>query len=214
MTEYKQVPQPPPHFDVTIRNHTVPEAQWENFSDISSASGMTLTPKMERVPLSLPPQKYIGKLLYCSWLSGPTRVFLGFLYISERSTNFDQFKFFTFRSFNKFRSLSFSLFRTKFFIRPYHNDNDTCNISKTYFFITQVKAAQTCSPPSWSNRPANHTSRLRPPTFPYCRNCLQLATHCSGTRMMKMFQNLPQHHQCHRTGAFWLEYWRPKLKMK
>ncbi|XP_026728779.1 uncharacterized protein LOC113494578 isoform X1 [Trichoplusia ni] len=61
VTEYKQVPQPPPHFDVTIRNHTVPEAQWENFSDISSASGMTLTPKMERVPLSLPPQKYIGK---------------------------------------------------------------------------------------------------------------------------------------------------------
>ncbi|KAJ8734310.1 hypothetical protein PYW07_014861 [Mythimna separata] len=61
VTEYKQVPPPPPHFDVTIRNHTVPEAQWENFSDISSASGMTLTPKMERVPLSLPPQKYIGK---------------------------------------------------------------------------------------------------------------------------------------------------------
>ncbi|XP_063890905.1 uncharacterized protein Pot isoform X1 [Helicoverpa armigera] len=60
VTEYKQVPAPPPHFDVTIRNHTVPEAQWENFSDISSASGMTLTPQMERVPLSLPPQKYIG----------------------------------------------------------------------------------------------------------------------------------------------------------
>ncbi|XP_063373321.1 titin isoform X5 [Cydia amplana] len=61
VTEYKQVPPPPPQFDVTIRNHTLPEAQWENFSDISSASGMTLTPKMERVPLSLPPQKYIGK---------------------------------------------------------------------------------------------------------------------------------------------------------
>ncbi|KAI5634988.1 hypothetical protein NE865_12312 [Phthorimaea operculella] len=61
VTEYKQVPPPPPQFDVTIRNHTMPEAQWENFSDISSASGMTLTPKMERVPLSLPPQKYIGK---------------------------------------------------------------------------------------------------------------------------------------------------------
>ncbi|XP_026324080.1 uncharacterized protein LOC113233252 [Hyposmocoma kahamanoa] len=59
ITEYKQVPPPPPQFDVTIRNHTMPEAQWENFSDISSASGMTLTPKMERVPLSLPPQKYI-----------------------------------------------------------------------------------------------------------------------------------------------------------
>ncbi|XP_041974650.1 uncharacterized protein LOC121729956 isoform X2 [Aricia agestis] len=61
VTEYRQVPAPQPQFDVTIRNHTLPEAQWENFSDISSASGMTLTPKMERVPLSLPPQKYIGK---------------------------------------------------------------------------------------------------------------------------------------------------------
>ncbi|CAK1548082.1 unnamed protein product [Leptosia nina] len=61
VTEYKQVPPPPPQFDVTIRNHTLPEAQWENFSDISSASGMTLTPKMERVPMSLPPQKFIGK---------------------------------------------------------------------------------------------------------------------------------------------------------
>ncbi|XP_050663829.1 titin isoform X2 [Leptidea sinapis] len=61
VTEYKQVPAPPPQFDVTIRNHTLPEAQWENFSDISSASGMTLTPKMERVPMSLPPQKFIGK---------------------------------------------------------------------------------------------------------------------------------------------------------
>nr|XP_026501210.1 uncharacterized protein LOC113404506 isoform X1 [Vanessa tameamea] len=61
VTEYRQVPPPPPQFDVTIRNHTLPDAQWENFSDISSASGMTLTPKMERVPLSLPPQKYIGK---------------------------------------------------------------------------------------------------------------------------------------------------------
>ncbi|CAH0722200.1 unnamed protein product, partial [Brenthis ino] len=60
VTEYRQVPQAP-QFDVTIRNHTMPEAQWENFSDISSASGMTLTPKMERVPLSLPPQKFIGK---------------------------------------------------------------------------------------------------------------------------------------------------------
>ncbi|XP_061383021.1 uncharacterized protein LOC116779753 isoform X3 [Danaus plexippus] len=60
VTEYRQVPHVP-QFDVTIRNHTQPEAQWENFSDISSASGMTLTPKMERVPLSLPPQKFIGK---------------------------------------------------------------------------------------------------------------------------------------------------------
>ncbi|XP_045453219.1 uncharacterized protein LOC123662418 [Melitaea cinxia] len=61
VTEYRQVPAPPPQFDVTIRNHTLPDAQWEDFSDISSASGMTLTPKMERVPMSLPPQKFIGK---------------------------------------------------------------------------------------------------------------------------------------------------------
>ena len=32
---------------------------WENFSDISSASGMTLTPKLERANLSLPPQNTI-----------------------------------------------------------------------------------------------------------------------------------------------------------
>ncbi|CAG4927173.1 unnamed protein product [Colias eurytheme] len=61
VTEYQQVPPPAPHFDVTIRNHTLPDSHWENFSDISSASGMTLTPKMERVPMSLPPQKFIGK---------------------------------------------------------------------------------------------------------------------------------------------------------
>lgn len=64
VTEYRQVAAPPPQFDVTIRNHTLPEPQWENFSDISSASGMTLTPKMERVPLSLPPQKYIGMYIF------------------------------------------------------------------------------------------------------------------------------------------------------
>ncbi|KAG7303877.1 hypothetical protein JYU34_010779, partial [Plutella xylostella] len=64
VTEYKQVPAPPPQFDVTIRNHTLPDAQWENFSDISSASGMTLTPKMERVPLSLPRDYNIGPDLF------------------------------------------------------------------------------------------------------------------------------------------------------
>ncbi|CAG9781747.1 unnamed protein product [Diatraea saccharalis] len=41
---------------LTLQYATMPEAQWENFSDISSASRMTLTPKMERMPLLLPPQ--------------------------------------------------------------------------------------------------------------------------------------------------------------
>jgi hypothetical protein len=52
------------HWDVTIKNYPVemPEPpEWENFSDISSASGLTLTPKMERAPpMSLPPQNTIS----------------------------------------------------------------------------------------------------------------------------------------------------------
>ncbi|XP_063906303.1 uncharacterized protein Pot [Zophobas morio] len=50
------------HWDVTIKNYPMemPEPpDWENFSDISSASGMTLTPKLERANLSLPPQNTI-----------------------------------------------------------------------------------------------------------------------------------------------------------
>ncbi|KAL1489290.1 hypothetical protein ABEB36_014215 [Hypothenemus hampei] len=48
-------------WNVTIKNHPVQEEspEWENFSDVSSASGMTLTPKMERASLSLPPQPQI-----------------------------------------------------------------------------------------------------------------------------------------------------------
>ncbi|XP_066139986.1 uncharacterized protein [Euwallacea fornicatus] len=48
-------------WDVTIKNYPqqAEPPEWENFSDISSASGMTLTPKMERAPLSLPPQSQI-----------------------------------------------------------------------------------------------------------------------------------------------------------
>ncbi|XP_017784554.1 PREDICTED: uncharacterized protein LOC108568132 [Nicrophorus vespilloides] len=46
-------------WDVTIKNYPIdmPEPpEWENFSDISSASGLTLTPKFERAVMSLPPQ--------------------------------------------------------------------------------------------------------------------------------------------------------------
>lgn len=62
VTEYKAKPKPlpppipDPTWDVKIRNYPTEREQqrWENFSDISSASGMTLTPKMERSELSLP----------------------------------------------------------------------------------------------------------------------------------------------------------------
>lgn len=56
ITEYKARPAVVPKFDVTIRNYgnDVDQAQWENFSDISSVSNMTLTPKMERSMMTLP----------------------------------------------------------------------------------------------------------------------------------------------------------------
>lgn len=63
ITEYKARPQPEPKFDVTIRNYgddnDNSQPQWENFSDISSVSNMTLTPKMERSSLTLPPLQQI-----------------------------------------------------------------------------------------------------------------------------------------------------------
>lgn len=49
-------------WNVTIKNYPgeLPEPpEWENFSDISSASGLTLTPKLERANLSLPPKSTI-----------------------------------------------------------------------------------------------------------------------------------------------------------
>ncbi|KAH8408881.1 hypothetical protein KR009_002981 [Drosophila setifemur] len=70
VTEYKSKPRAPlpppppkppqvdPKFDVRVRNYPSEreQQQWENFSDISSASGLTLTPKMERSELlTLPP---------------------------------------------------------------------------------------------------------------------------------------------------------------
>lgn len=64
VTEYHTRPKPveDQKWDVTIKNYPVemPEPpDWENFSDISSASGMTLTPKPERAVMSLPPQSTI-----------------------------------------------------------------------------------------------------------------------------------------------------------
>lgn len=64
VTEYKAKPIIDPTWDVTIRNYPTDDQnqhQWENFSDISSASGLTLTPKMERSSLSLPPTQYINE---------------------------------------------------------------------------------------------------------------------------------------------------------
>ncbi|KAL5275097.1 pot family protein [Megaselia abdita] len=63
ITEYKARSQPTPKFDVTIRNYgngdENNQPQWENFSDISSVSNMTLTPKMERSSMTLPPLQQI-----------------------------------------------------------------------------------------------------------------------------------------------------------
>lgn len=64
ITEYKArpAPIPDPTWDVKIRNypteHTGP--QWEDFSDISSASGITI-PKIERPPMNVPPLNYIDE---------------------------------------------------------------------------------------------------------------------------------------------------------
>lgn len=64
VTEYhtRQKPVEDQRWDVTIKNYPAEmrePPEWENFSDISSASGMTLTPKMERSVMSLPPPSSI-----------------------------------------------------------------------------------------------------------------------------------------------------------
>ncbi|KAI4459817.1 cypher isoform b [Holotrichia oblita] len=64
VTEYHTKPKPVDDikWDVTIKHYPVEMPQppdWENFSDISSASGLTLTPKMERAQISLPPPNVI-----------------------------------------------------------------------------------------------------------------------------------------------------------
>lgn len=64
VTEYKARPIVDQTWDVTIRNYPTEgnnQPQWEDFSDISSASGMTLTPKMERSEFTIPPPKYINE---------------------------------------------------------------------------------------------------------------------------------------------------------
>lgn len=64
ITEYhtRAKPMEDQHWDVTIRNYPAEmqePPEWENFSDISSASGLTLTPKPERASMSLPPQSRV-----------------------------------------------------------------------------------------------------------------------------------------------------------
>lgn len=62
VTEYKAKPKPlpppkpDPTWDVKIRNYPTEgeQQQWENFSDISSVSNMTLTPQMQRSELNIP----------------------------------------------------------------------------------------------------------------------------------------------------------------
>lgn len=67
VTEYKARATPPVHdptWDVTIRNFPSDNAQqpqWEDFSDISSMSGMPLTPQMQRQEFSIPPPQYINE---------------------------------------------------------------------------------------------------------------------------------------------------------
>lgn len=64
VTEYKARPIVDQTWDVTIRNYPTEgnnQPQWEDFSDISSASGMTLTPKMERSEFTIPPPTYINE---------------------------------------------------------------------------------------------------------------------------------------------------------
>lgn len=65
ITEYKAAGIPPdPKWEVIIRNFPTSEQrqpQWENFSDVSSASGMTLTPKMERQKMTIPPINYLSE---------------------------------------------------------------------------------------------------------------------------------------------------------
>lgn len=59
VTEYKAKPVLDPNWDVTIRNYQErAEPDWENFSDISSASGMTV-PRSISTQLAVPTSTYI-----------------------------------------------------------------------------------------------------------------------------------------------------------
>jgi hypothetical protein len=62
VTEYKIRPMiPDPTFDVHIRNYPIEAGgpQWEDFSDISSASGVA--PQVMRAPINVPPTAYISE---------------------------------------------------------------------------------------------------------------------------------------------------------
>lgn len=63
VTEYNMRPIAPldPTFDVRIRQHGFEATgpQWEDFSDISSASGVP--PSIERAPINVPPPQYISQ---------------------------------------------------------------------------------------------------------------------------------------------------------
>lgn len=69
VTEYKSTPKPiPSRWDVTIRNYPPPgDGNWEDFSDVSSASGMTIASRSE--PPMIPPQNYIGINTLCKFLN-------------------------------------------------------------------------------------------------------------------------------------------------
>ncbi|XP_055609675.1 uncharacterized protein LOC129756712 isoform X1 [Uranotaenia lowii] len=61
VTEYKAKPVVDPNWDVTIRNYRENnEPEWEDFSDISSASGMTI-PRVAPIHMAVPTSTYISE---------------------------------------------------------------------------------------------------------------------------------------------------------
>lgn len=62
ITEYKMKPES--KWDVTIRNYPTNGPEWEDFSDVSSSSGL-VTPKFERSNLALPPKDFISETGLC-----------------------------------------------------------------------------------------------------------------------------------------------------
>ncbi|XP_053694701.1 uncharacterized protein LOC128742383 [Sabethes cyaneus] len=60
VTEYKSKPVLDPNWDVTIRNYKDNSPEWEDFSDISSASGMTI-PQSAPAQMSVPVSTYISE---------------------------------------------------------------------------------------------------------------------------------------------------------
>lgn len=59
VTEYKAKPVINPNWDVTIRNYQEnPQPEWEDFSDVSSASGMTI-PHTVSTQMAVPTSTYI-----------------------------------------------------------------------------------------------------------------------------------------------------------